>query len=141
MAANEVSPTVARYADSADTRSVVRPGDDTRRAIDGTIGPHSGHASPTTPLPGCDMCSTYQCYTGWMANLTLSLDDDVLRRARERAAANGTSVNQLVRDYLERLVGPGDRAARVRILALADAARSSSGPDGRSWDRESLHER
>ncbi|MFV0451852.1 MAG: DUF6364 family protein [Propioniciclava sp.] len=76
-----------------------------------------------------------------MANLTLSIDDDMLRRARERAAANGTSVNQLVRDYLERLVTPGDSAARSRILALADGASSSSGPEGRSWDRESLHDR
>lgn len=75
-----------------------------------------------------------------MANLTLSVDDDVLRRARERAAANGTSVNQLVRDYLERLVGPGDSAARARILALADAASSSSGSEGRSWDRGSLYD-
>jgi plasmid stability protein len=76
-----------------------------------------------------------------MANLTLSLDDDVLRRARERAAANGTSVNQLVRDYLERFVGPSDSAARTRILTLADAAQSSSGPGGRSWDRASLYDR
>ncbi|MFV0526112.1 MAG: DUF6364 family protein [Acidimicrobiales bacterium] len=76
-----------------------------------------------------------------MANLTLSIDDDMLRRARERAAANGTSVNQLVREYLERLVTPSDSAARSRILALADGASSSSGPRGRSWDRESLHDR
>ena len=75
-----------------------------------------------------------------MANLTLSLDDDVLRRARERAAANGTSVNQLVRQYLEQLVGSGDSAARARILALAASAKSSSGPDGRSWNRDSLYD-
>lgn len=76
-----------------------------------------------------------------VANLTLSIDDDVLRRARERAATNGTSVNQLVRDYLQHLVGPGDAAARARILALADRATSSSGPTGRAWDRDSLHDR
>ncbi len=81
------------------------------------------------------------CYTDQVANLTLSIDDDMLRRARERAAANGTSVNQLVRDYLERLAGPSDSAARTRILALADSAHSSSGPDGRSWDRDSLYDR
>jgi len=76
-----------------------------------------------------------------MANLTLSLDDDVLRRARARAAANGTSVNHLVREYLERLAGSTDSSARARILALADAAAASSGPGGRSWTRDSLYER
>lgn len=76
-----------------------------------------------------------------IADLTLSIDDGTLRRARERAAANGTSVNQLVRDYLERLVTPGDSAARSRILALADGASSSSGPEGRTWHRDSLHDR
>jgi hypothetical protein len=31
----------------------------------------------------------------------LSVDDDVMREARRRAEAMGTSVNQIVRDYLE----------------------------------------
>ena len=43
--------------------------------------------------------------------LTFSIDDDVLRLARLRAAALGTTVDQLVREYLERLAGPHDPAA------------------------------
>jgi len=35
-----------------------------------------------------------------MANLTLAVDDDLLRRARVRAAEQGTSVNAVVRDLL-----------------------------------------
>ena len=38
-------------------------------------------------------------------NLTLSIDDEVVARARKRAEQLGTSVNQLVRDYLEQLNG------------------------------------
>ncbi|MBV8728261.1 MAG: CopG family transcriptional regulator, partial [Acidobacteriia bacterium] len=37
-------------------------------------------------------------------NITLSIDDDVIGEARRRANAMGTSVNQLVRDYLEQFV-------------------------------------
>ena len=41
-------------------------------------------------------------------NVTLSVDDEVILRARRRAEALGTSVNQLVREYLERLAGKSD---------------------------------
>ena len=35
-----------------------------------------------------------------MANLTITIDDELLRRARLRALEQGTSVNALLRDYL-----------------------------------------
>ncbi len=73
-----------------------------------------------------------------MANLTVSIDDDVLRRARQRAAANGTSVNQLVREFLEQYAGGSDSSARNRILTFSDAAQSSSGDAGRTWNRDEL---
>ena len=38
-----------------------------------------------------------------MANLTLSLDDGLLQKAREAALRDNTSVNALVREYLSRL--------------------------------------
>ena len=38
-------------------------------------------------------------------NVTLSIDEKLLARARELAHQRGTSVNQLIRDYLERLTG------------------------------------
>ena len=42
-------------------------------------------------------------------NLTLSGDDEVVRHARQIAEATGTSVNQLVREYLEQLAGKTDQ--------------------------------
>jgi hypothetical protein len=44
-------------------------------------------------------------------NLTLSVDDEIVAAARQRAEALGTSVNQLVRDYLEQLAGKSDPQA------------------------------
>ena len=38
-------------------------------------------------------------------NLTLSVDEAVVERARERARAMGKSLNQVMREYLEQLAG------------------------------------
>ena len=76
-----------------------------------------------------------------MTNLTLSVDDDVLRRARIRALQRGTSVNALVREYLERLAGTSPAAEGVaEFLAITREAGASSGPEGRTWTREDLYE-
>ena len=37
-------------------------------------------------------------------NITLSARDELIERAREYAREHGTSLNQLIRDHLERLV-------------------------------------
>ena len=77
-----------------------------------------------------------------MANLTVSIDEDVLRKARIRALEHKTSVNAIVRDYLERYAGVGPTAAALAgFLELAGASHASSGRDGRSWTREEIHER
>ena len=73
-------------------------------------------------------------------NITLSIDDEVIRCARRQAEALGTCVNQLVRDYLEQLAG-----ARDPIADAAEFARLSrlSHGNSRGWkfDREEIHER
>jgi len=73
-------------------------------------------------------------------NVTLSIDDEVIRRARRRAEAMGTSVNQLIRDYLENFSGKSDAAAdAAEFERLSRAAQG----DSRGWkfDREELHRR
>lgn len=75
-----------------------------------------------------------------MANLTLVIDDDVLRRARVRALQQGTSVNSLVRDYLAGIAGESEAAqAMAAFLAIVRQAGAASG--GRSWTRDELHDR
>jgi hypothetical protein len=79
---------------------------------------------------------TYYVYM----NVTLSVNDDVILRARRRAEALGTSVNQLVRDYLDQLAGTSDpnedatEFARLSKLAHGDSR-------GWKFDRDELHER
>ena len=71
-----------------------------------------------------------------MANLTLAIDDDLLHRARVRAAEQSTSVNAVVRDLLV-AYSAADRveAARRRLVALSVSSAAGSGgrpivPDG-----------
>jgi post-segregation antitoxin (ccd killing protein) len=72
-------------------------------------------------------------------NLTVQLDDEVIRRAKVLSAKRGTSVSGLVAAQLARLVGDEryEEAWRRARKAMGDAA----GRGGRQWDREDLHGR
>jgi hypothetical protein len=73
-------------------------------------------------------------------NLTLSVDERLVRRARKKAGAMGKSLNQLVREYLERLAGSDD--AERDVAELQQLSRESRG-HARRWrfNRDELHER
>jgi hypothetical protein len=73
-------------------------------------------------------------------NITLSVDERLVRRARKKADAMGKSLNQLVREYLERLTGCDDaerEVAEIRQLSRAPRGRSR----GWRFNRDELHER
>ncbi len=77
-----------------------------------------------------------------MANLTISIDEDVLKRARIRALEQGTSVNALLREYVESYAGNDlHREGLTEFLKIAREANCGSGPEGRTWTRDELHER
>ena len=73
-------------------------------------------------------------------NVTLSIDDETMQEARRRAETLGTSVNQLVREYLDEFAGRGNRKALVEeFLRLSDMAHGDS--KGWKFNREEIHER
>ncbi len=76
-----------------------------------------------------------------MTNLTITIDEDTLQRARLRALEQGTSVNAVLREYLESFAGA--RSARqAAVDALLDMSSHASSRRGdRSWTRDELHER
>jgi len=76
-----------------------------------------------------------------MANLTVVLDNEVLKRARLRALEKGTSVNRIVREYLEAYarVRPERETAIAHLLGLSKAVKSRRGR--KQWTRDELHER
>jgi plasmid stability protein len=76
-----------------------------------------------------------------MGNLTIAVDEEVLRRARIRALQQGTSVNAVLRELLEAYAGVLDEQARAAadLLALSKTATSRRGKA--RWSRDELHER
>ena len=77
-----------------------------------------------------------------MANLTITVDDVLLKRARIKALEEGTSVNALLREYLEGYAGTQRTLAALAGFAeLAESSEASSGAEGRTWTRGDLHER
>ena len=72
-------------------------------------------------------------------NLTVQLDDEVIRKARVVAAKRGTSVSALVAQELGAIVARDERydAARDRALELLNAAIARG---GRTWTRDALYE-
>lgn len=84
-----------------------------------------------------------------MANLTITVDDEVLKRARIRALERGTSVNAVLGEYLRIFAGDPDAQARATasLLALATENTRKGGRarakarGGRRWTRDDLHER
>lgn len=82
-----------------------------------------------------------QCYTDSMANLTITIEDELLRLARVRALQQGTSVNALLRDYLVAYAGR-DAVQEQALQRLLELSASSSAKRGSAtWSREDLHER
>lgn len=76
-------------------------------------------------------------------NITLSLPDEDLRKARIVAAQRGTSVSRLLADMLKELVERETQynVARERHLATMHAG-YDLGTGGRiDWERDELHER
>ncbi len=76
-----------------------------------------------------------------MKNVTIALDEALLRDARRIAAERSTSVNALIRDFLERVTRREShaRTARRRIVELCRDSDAEVGD--RIWSRDELHER
>lgn len=76
-----------------------------------------------------------------MRNLTLAIEDGLLAEARKVAVQRGTTVNRLVREYLDKLVH--QEGCRVEARArLKEAMEKGIAEVGElPWSREDLYER
>jgi len=77
-----------------------------------------------------------------MANLTITVDEETVKRARMRALEEGTSVNAVLRDYLEDYAGVRRerREAWRKIRELARNTGAGSGGEGLP-KREELYDK
>lgn len=77
-----------------------------------------------------------------MANLTITVDAEVLKRARIKALQNEESVNAHLARKLEEYAGEAPQTeVTTRLLRHAAAHPVSSGPAGRTWTRDDLYDR
>ena len=76
-----------------------------------------------------------------MKNVTIALEESLLREARRIAADRSTTLNAMIRGFLEELARNESRAmkARERIVELCRETHAEVGP--RTWSRDELHER
>ena len=75
-----------------------------------------------------------------MRNVTLAIEEEVLRKARIQAAKDGTSVNEVIRKYLAEYGSREERAKEAldRFLEAAEEYRGRG--KGRGWTREEIYE-
>jgi hypothetical protein len=73
-------------------------------------------------------------------NITLAVDEQLVKRARKIARAQGKSLNQYIREQLERLTARDDAAGWV--AEFGRLSRESKG-HSRGWrfDRDAIHDR
>jgi hypothetical protein len=76
-----------------------------------------------------------------MKNVTIAVDEGTLRDVRRIAAERSTSLNALIREFLNELRERESRTvrARKRIVELCRETKAEMGT--RHWTREELHER
>jgi plasmid stability protein len=81
-----------------------------------------------------------------MTNLTISLDEEVIREARVRAIREGTSVSAKVREFLQQYASEQPAASREqqkeaakKILEMASS--HAGGLGGWQFNRDELHDR
>jgi hypothetical protein len=73
-------------------------------------------------------------------NITIAIEQDLLRKARVLAAERGTSVSRLLADELVRLVNESERYDRARAAALGELDAGLQ-LGGKPAARDTLHER
>ena len=74
-----------------------------------------------------------------MKNVTLGADEDLIEAARQRAAAERTTLNARFRPWLEGCVGRRRQADAA--MAAIDPLRASLSTGGRGFPRDEMNER
>ena len=73
-----------------------------------------------------------------MPNVTISLDEDLLKAGRQYAKKHNTSVNALIRKLLEQTVKSQSKDWLDECFKLMDQAEVNS--QGKQWKRENLYD-
>ncbi len=77
-----------------------------------------------------------------MTNLTISLDESIIRSARMRALSEGSSVSAKVREFLAQYASNTDAQMKAgeAIIAMAKASRGINA-EGVKWTKDDANDR
>jgi hypothetical protein len=73
-----------------------------------------------------------------MKNITISLEENLIKAGREYAQKNNTSLNALIQDYLTRTVLKNPSDLSKEMIRLMNEAQGDS--KGIKWRREELYD-
>jgi hypothetical protein len=76
-----------------------------------------------------------------MANVTLSIDEENLKRARIHALEQGTSLNAVIRSFVKEYAAGSERYQRITESILTRAETLTASSEGHRWHRDDLYER
>ena len=77
-----------------------------------------------------------------MPNITLSVDDDIVKKVRKIAIDKNTTLTAMVREYLTSVATRDDQVKHEAISKLRQTFKTiGRDMDKRKWSREDLHER
>lgn len=77
-----------------------------------------------------------------MSNITMTVDDDLIRKVRKVAAEKNTTLTAMVRRFLESVAGREETRRKIVAARLKRSFRELSRDMGkRTWRREDLYVR
>ena len=79
---------------------------------------------------------------GMEMNITLSIDDEIVKKVRKIAVDNDTTLTAMVREYLTSVANSDAAARQEHVARLKESFQQVSRDMGvRDWTREDLHAR
>ena len=75
-----------------------------------------------------------------MSSLTITVDEETLKKARIRALTEGTSVNEVLGRFLESYAGVKAKQVAALREVIEIARQSKSRQLGKRWTRDELYE-
>jgi hypothetical protein len=77
-----------------------------------------------------------------MPNITLSVDDEIVKRVRKIAIDKNTTLTAMIREFLTSVAARDAQVKKEAISKLRQSFKTISRDMGqRKWSREDLHER
>ncbi len=72
-------------------------------------------------------------------NITLSAEEELIKKARKYASERNTTINQLIRDYLSRLVREASNEEVAREYEAVATSMAGRSPEGWNFNRNTVH--